>query len=431
MFSGMVETYSDNLEALRDFVGLLSPVLSKAHEDEIKSDPISFLPAILAMDAINQSLSDERKKSLLERFDGDIELDVRTDSDSKSVSVKVRGKGNVDFQNMMERVSRRSYQIDLLYQNSLISLVSASEWFLSQVLHTYYSTYPDASGVNDHSLKFSDLLEIGSIDEARKYLLDEKIESILRGSFTDWIEYLKSNLKLSMGYLDDFRDHVIEAFQRRNLLVHNGGKINGIYLKKVPVSKRPAMETGMPIVVSQEYLDECISIFEKCFVLIGLELWKKVELKSGDRAKVLMKLIYRHLLAGRWDIAESLSYFMMNDKNVEEQYCLIGKINYWQSLKWQGRFDQVVEDIKVADFSAKEDQFKLAQLALLDKYDEFFVYLPAVIRSEKLTSCDVQEWPLFRNIRKTDAYRSWLESVSAVSSCRDAAKDDTCNSENL
>jgi hypothetical protein len=156
--------------------------------------------------------------------------------------------------------------------------------------------------------------------------------------------------------------------------------------------------------VDRPYLDEAIARFERCFTLIAAELWKQLDPCDEERGKVLVKIAYEHLLAERWDVAEGLSYFTMHDKQLPERDQLMGTVNYWQSLKWQGRFEEVQEEIAAADFSAKDELFRLAQLALLDREEEFFELLPSVLDSEKLPRRALAEWPLFREMRGSSEY---------------------------
>src|SRR5690606_32768666 len=117
--------------------------------------------------------------------------------------------------------------------NCLISLVSTVEWFFSQILHYYYDKFPDSSGIKNKTLTLDDLKNFGSINDAEKFLIENKIEEILRGSIKDWFKILKDDLKLGLGYKDQYEDELVEIYQRRNLLVHNGGVVNAIYLSKV------------------------------------------------------------------------------------------------------------------------------------------------------------------------------------------------------
>ncbi|MBD2495337.1 hypothetical protein [Nostoc sp. FACHB-280] len=405
MFANILRRFSDNLDTLRDFVDLVNPILDKAREEAITANPNALIPLVLGMNAIAPEkfcLDTSFVEHLQSQFDGKLDIQVEEEG-NKSAKLSFNNSGGDAFHSTMAKLSKRSAQKGLLYQNALISLVSAVEWFLSQLLHKYFELYPDAAGIRERSLTLSELQLIGTIDEAKNYLIGIRIEEILRGSFSDWITFMKGNLKLSMGYLEDDEKYLIEICQRRNLFVHNGGIVNKIYLNKSGFTN---IGIGEQINVSQEYLDEAIARFERFFFLVSLELWKKLAPDDKERANIVSDITYKNLCNERWKIAESLSFFLMNDKQLPEMNRLISQINYWQSLKWQDRFTEVRKDVERIDFSAKNEIFSLAQSVLLDDEQRFFQLLPILLKAEKLSEKDLHEWPLFRKIRNTDTFKT-------------------------
>ncbi|MGA9996017.1 MAG: hypothetical protein WBP93_11420, partial [Pyrinomonadaceae bacterium] len=158
-----------------------------------------------------------------------------------------------------------------------------------------------------------------------------------------------------------------------------------------------------------------LDLFELNFVLIAAELWKKLDPKDEERPNALTYIAYKHLLNERWGIAEGLSYFVTADRQTSEKSQMLGQLNYWQSVKWQGQFENIRKNIEQADFSAKDPLYQLAQLALLNRNEEFFSLLPEVLRSQKLTTEDLQQWPLFREMRKEAAFNSFIQEESSGS----------------
>jgi hypothetical protein len=308
---------------------------------------------------------------------------------------------------MIGKFQRRHRNTILVYNNSLIALVSAAEWFLAQLLHQFYKMHPEAlSGGRDKVFSLEDLRNFDTLEDARMSLIESKIENILRDSISVWFKCLKEKpFELSLGYLPPYEAELIEITQRRNLLVHNGGIVNSIYMSKVPKEARGDINLGDSIKVSKEYIQKALNIFERMFVLIGAELWKKLLPTDEDRSKTLFRISWKHLEAERWDIAEGISYFIMQDKRQPELDQLTGKINYWQSLKWQDRFKDIRIEVEKEDFSAKQQRFSLAQAALLDDEERFFQLLPQTLKTGEVSEQDLREWPLFRKVRATAHFR--------------------------
>ena len=340
-----MKQYADNLDALREFIEVLAPVLQER----------SFLEQEQGLAKADQLLImlNQLEPQLQDNSDVDLKLMETISDESKS------------FIQNLTIIERAKYHHELLYRVSLITLLSTAEWFFSNLLHAFFELYPKALDIHKKSLSFEELTDLDSIDEARAYLLDQAIENVLRGSIEDWIKYLKERIKLSMNYVDqEVRYQLVETSQRRNLLVHNGGRINSLYQKEVAEHLRwkgPSDTVEVP----EGYLSERISTFERVFILIGAELWKKLKPSDEERYNVLFDITWRHMQAERWEIARSLAQFGMNDKKLSESAQLIQCFNYWQCQKWLGCFDEVESEIRGVDLSPKSHGFVLNNLRCL------------------------------------------------------------------
>lgn len=413
MITSEIRRFSDNLSGLREFVDVIRPVLEGQQKAESERSARDLLPLLLVADALETNdfkLTKEQRETFKQQFGGGqlkvekVEVEENADNAAKA-SFTVSGPAGQRFLSALRRLEKSNYHSELLYRNTLIALVSAAEWFLSQILHVHFEDHPEAAGTRDKTLSLKELQAMDSVADARRYLVDLRVEEILRGSFEDWIAFLHDQLKLSMDYLSKDKSRIIEICQRRNLLVHNAGHVNQIYRNKVPEDLQEKTPPGGAVKVSQEYLQEAIDTFERGFILIAAELWKKKDPTTEARGNLLIVITFEHLLAQRWQVAEGLAYFLTQDRRLPERDQLVGQINYWQCLKWQDRFEEVREEVERADFSAKEEQYRLAQLALLDDETAFFELLPSVLEAGKIKLSDLKGWPLFRGMRDTETYK--------------------------
>jgi hypothetical protein len=300
----------------------------------------------------------------------------------------------------------------LLYRSALISLVSSAEWLVMQLIREYIKKYPDRAGIKDKTLTLGDLQGIGSIDEARSMLIQTRIDEVMFGSLEDWLKFLNKTMQLSMGYMDDRRDALLEIFQRRNVMVHNNGVVHTAYIKKVPPELRQGIDVNTTLPITPEYLQDAIDLVEYSFLLISAELWQDLDPPDENRCNVLTNVVIERLNSERWLVAEGASQFTKRDKQLSERSQLIGLINYWQTLKWQENFDMVRKDVEKADFSAKSGLFQLARFVLLDNFDKAYELLPTLVDTKALTVEQLQEWPLFREFRKDERVSTFVRSRS-------------------
>lgn len=409
-----IENFSDNLTGLRDFVKLVGSLLDDRQKATLKTRRRYLRAIVFAMDALEAPKNTESIDDIDQiRSEYKDKIKVERDAD-KNVKIEISdadiGKGMVEFIDEFRSGNRHQ---KLLYRSALISLISAAEWFLAQIFRQYFQSHPEASGIRDKLLSLEDLNNIGSINEAKAYLIDVRIDELMRCSITDWLEFLTGKVKLSAGYLTPNRDDLIEVFLRRNLMVHNDGVVNSTYAGRVPLNRREGVKIGDEMSVSPEYLARAIDLVEKIFILIAAELWKQLDLKDEERAEVLTKVAFDRIKQERYAVAEGLSFFTYKDKNVSERYQLIGQLNYWQTLKWQGRLEEIRKEIEDADFSAKDGLYQVARLTLLGRFDDVFDAIPNLLRAEKITVEQLQDWPIFREVRTDARFNTIVEPFAS------------------
>jgi hypothetical protein len=407
-FGSAIHSFANSLNALRDFVALVDSLLDEQQRKFFQTHEREILTLGLGLNALLKEpmLSDEEADAIKRHVDPEVKIEVTGENSVTIALDKVSTKE--EYATAFKAIARGGTHKSLLYRSALISLISSVEWFLSQILHKHLERHPDASGVKDKLLSLEELKSFNSIDDARKYLVDLRIDEIMWGNFEDWIKYLSEKVKLSLGYIKPVREQLIEIFQRRNIVVHNNGIANSTYLYKVPPDLREGISLGQELRISPEYLSKGIDLLESNFILIAAELWKQLEPENASRGDTLTNISFERLTQEKWHVAEGLSFFIKSDKALPDRTQTMGLLNYWQSLKWQDRFIEVKESVTDADFSAKDELYQLARFALLEENSRFFNLLPQVLRNKKLTHEQLSTWPIFRGIRKLNEYSEFV-----------------------
>jgi len=416
MFTAPIKHLTSNLESLREFIDLLDSYLIEKASETVNSHAKDLAPlayfakkAGLPIDAEFEGLSaDEIKDKLKESNDIEIDVEVSGTEEKPEYKLVIDGKGKINFEKAINEMTKSHKRMDLLYRSSLMNLTSIVELFVSQLLHQQFAKNLDAISTKDKLFSIDDLMQYDSVADVKQHYINTKIEELLYGSFADWIAYLKNSNKLSMGYLDQDMDILKETFLRRNLIVHNGGVINSIYISKAPKSFTKDAELGSSIEIDRNYINRRIDLFERNCVLIAAELWKKLDITDESRGNILNHSAYHHMLGKRWMISESLSFFVMQDKQLSEQTQTVAKINYWLSKKRQGKWDEIKEEVLALNFSAKNFTFQLALASLTERIDKFYEILPNALISKQISQSDLNEFPVFEEIRndpRFDEYR--------------------------
>ena len=291
MLDKQIIDFNENLIGLRDFVELIDPFLTeKLEEHDQHIQPIILSAMLKEVLSSGEDIEEKDKEKFIE-FQEKItkELDEKykeipevkfgkKDDDSEKVMAIKISNSNSEVSKHLDNVRKNRKHIEQLYTNSLISALSSVEWFFSQLLHFFYDKHPESAGVQKRTMTLTELKSFGSIEDAEKYLIDVKIDEILRGNFESWINLLKSELSLELGYLTDIKDELIEVYQRRNLFVHNGGTVNSIYLSKVDKNQRKGVSINDRLIVDRDYLDNAICKLQKAHTH-----WGRIMEKIGTR----------------------------------------------------------------------------------------------------------------------------------------------------
>jgi len=425
MFNKHIKDFNESIIGLREFVDFIDPYLNdKAKEHDKHISPLIVFGLIKNFISKKNDWQDNEKEELeklkaeanaeiLEVYKREIDFEVKiedqVDEKSKVVKIVYKPIDNIELRDHIDNANKVRNHINLLYKNSLISLLSSVEWFFSQILHYYYDKHPESAGIQKKTMTLSDLKGFGTIEDAEKYLIDVKIEEILRGNFESWISVLKSELSLGLGYIEPIKEELIEIYQRRNLFVHNGGVVNSIYLSKVKEQYRKDIKANQQLAVEKEYLEDAICKLQRAFILIASELWKNLDKTDKTRGDVLTDIVYENLLKNRWDICEGLTFFIINDSQLDITDKVVSQLNYWLCKKRTNQYESIKKELEKADYSDKKEIFQLALFSLKDDKESFFRMLPSALDSRQLNIERLEEFPIFKEMRESEEYQKFKE----------------------
>jgi hypothetical protein len=444
-FAPVAEDFSATMEALREFIASLGPVLLQREKELWKNaEPLlsRFGAAVLLTGGelgSGRNLSEELKAKIeeLNSLIAEVEKNPQFSGKISEILTKnlpiryVDGKPEVDW-NVPEAaeimpatraMTAAKKQLRLLHDSALMALTSRSEWFIAQLLHLYFSKHPSAAGMSEPFFSLDALASLQTIDEAKGVLLEHKVESLMREPLEEWLKFFRDKPKLGMGYLANEVGRMSEIFKRRNLVVHNGGRANRRYFKEVEEALRPGIELGVVIEVSADYLNASIDLLEHQFLLIAAELWKYLEPSDERRGQFLSNVAVHCLNEKRWATAQGLSRFGMNDKNLPETLRLYSQVNYWQSFKWAGQYDEIREEVQKIDFSAKAPIYGLAHAALVDDFELCFKLIPDLLEHQDIKKLHLNTWPLFQNLRGRPEFSLYKMTDEDKSQQADAKSD--------
>lgn len=176
----------------------------------------------------------------------------------------------------------------------LFEIISIFEQYLSEILTTVYINFPgklisNNSNGESETKYLGVILKYDNKEEMIEKIAEEKVRNLMYASMREIL--VKDRGKLEIGDLFSKDKKLINEFvelcARRNLFVHNEGRVNKIYLDSVPWS---SLKIGEMIKLDKEYISSGIKIVEKISKKMTVHVLKKFyKIKLKDIKKDFWK----------------------------------------------------------------------------------------------------------------------------------------------
>lgn len=339
-----------------------------------------------------------------------------------SVPFRIPADKEKQFQHVERKLSRSQESSRLLMRSYIVSMVSQFDAFIASLLRSIYAINPDKLKQSEHKLSFAELQQFSSIEAAREFVIDSKIENILRDSHQEQFKELASSIGVETLKKFDNWANFVEITQRRNLFVHSNGVVSNQYLT---ICKNEGVELGElkkgdQLDVDRHYFIKAFNIFYEVAVKLSqmslrVLLYKKDKSCLGEVDKCMITNIYDLIFEERYDIAIELSNFALDPKlkfehsNKDRIYLALNRA---QAYKWKGDEDKCRALLDEEDTSAWSSELKCPKYALEDNIDKVCDTLLSIGKNgEILKPEQYRNWPIFKGVRTENKFRETFKSV--------------------
>jgi hypothetical protein len=302
--------------------------------------------------------------------------------------------------------------------NSLfVSLISQFDSFLGKLIREIFQSKPEILNSSEKNLTFSKLLELKDLEEAKEFIIEKEIESVLRDSHSDHFDWLENKLGIPLRKDLPIWQSFIEVTERRNLFVHNDGVVSSQYLSvcrhhKVLFDKEPRL--GEKLNITTDYFE----LTYKCLFEISVKLiqviWRKLlpnDIEKADES--LNDICFELLRQKQLDLATILLDFatIILKKHHNEESKNIFIVNKALSLKLNKKKHECDEIVLSKDWSACSDKFKIAKEVLLDNHNDVAKLMKKIGADGEVSKLSYKVWPLFSEFRKTDLFKGTFKEI--------------------
>jgi len=261
---------------------------------------------------------------------------------------------------------------------------------------------------SEKNLTFSKLLEFSDLAEAREYIIEKEVESVLRESHAAQIKWLENKLGIPLTKDLPSWPQFIEITERRNLFVHCNGVVSSQYINicsQHGYKISDDIKIGKTLGVTEDYFKKAYQTVYEIGLKLGQVIWRKLLIEEIEKADLNMlnstfELIQDH----EYDLAIVMLEFATGivKKHSSEDIKLRMLLNLAQCHKWKGNDDKCHKIVKGIDWSAYSNTFKIASAVLLNDFNSASKTMKNIGATDKdINKTSYRDWPIFKDFRKS------------------------------
>jgi len=322
-----------------------------------------------------------------------------------------------EFSRTIKKLEKASLALTLVIRSFFVSLISQYDAFLGKIIGTLFILKPELLNISERQISFAELLEFGSIEAARDHIIEKEVETVLRKSHSEQFDWLESKFKLELRKGLESWPSFVELTERRNLFVHTSGVVSQQYIdvcNKHEVDHKESISRGVELHATRDYFKHAYETIYEIAAKLMHVLWRKALPHDRDSADCnLIEISYELIVEKRFDLARKLLDFSQHTikKYASEQNELILLVNQAQAYKLLGNNVMTRKIVQSKDWSAKNDEFKLAEAVLLDDFMTAVAIMKRIGANGKPGKDAYRDWPLFTNFRKSEQFLRTFEEV--------------------
>jgi hypothetical protein len=324
------------------------------------------------------------------------------------------------YTQIMRPISKLEKLKSFIPRSLLIIMVSQWDSFFAQFVKSLFLKKKTLFSKFSGNIEYKDLSQYESMEEIKTGIIEKEVEDLMRNSHKYQIEWLGRNTDLKLIDQIDSWKMFIELTERRNICVHNDGKVSKIYLKNcnenqiiVPGNLKIGDEVSIDTVYLSNICDYLISTACKLVHTV----WRKqfpseMEQSIFNLINLSVELIGRGYYQSALDICDFGIEWRGELPEKAKLYLILNKA---QALKWLNKLDDVKRILDSIEWETKSDVLLLPKLVLEDNFSDAANCMRRIGRSnEEINSIAYENFPIFKEFRKSEEFLKAYKEVFGI-----------------
>lgn len=435
-FQEVISNYIYDMMTLKSYVNTISPKLIQDRK-EFTTSPHNVTTMIKVIHLASQLPNEEKndglktstnkmKEWLLRECQFQIDNDMKKFSYSYSKDTPLGRKISEET----EKLNDFEGKINILYNTCFVNLVTYFEQLISKLLYERFKIYPNAAGLNEKKITFGQVEVFCTIEDLKETLIQEELENIMRGNFQSWLKYITDKLSCDLSWVNSNESEIVKIFQIRNILVHNGGIINEIFLRNTNLTGCRDSMLGEMYKIDNKIFNEAYDLLYKAGIIIAYGCWHALEKNSDSanlRGDIFINEIGIELLNSKdGKFGAYFFEYIGKDKYFDKYSKQICVINKYLSLRYTPEWPKYKDELILQDHSDKNDLIKMCYSILIDDFDKAFSLLEKIFGDE-ITTETIKTCPIFKILENDSRMEKYLPEITIP----EKLEEDVANIDNL
>lgn len=298
----------------------------------------------------------------------------------------------------------------------IIGLISCYDAFLSRLLKVVLNIHQEIILTSEKSIKYSDLKDYASIEDARQAIIDKEVESVIRESHHEHFTWMEKKFSVKLREGLSIWPQFLEICERRNLLTHTGGMVSEQYIS-IGKSQNFDLENitiGQKLHVDTDYFSKAVNIIYEIGIKLTYVLWKKfLKSESKEADKFLNELCFDLIFREAYPLAESLLSFATKipARGMDERTRLMLVINYANAVRLQGKKEQARLILNTEDWSACALVYQISVASVNEDISTVIKLMKVIGKDGNPNAEDYRQWPVFREVSNSVQFTEVYEDI--------------------
>ena len=321
--------------------------------------------------------------------------------------------------NSYNKISKKIDRLDvarkLIPRMFLITLICQYDALIGNLARLILNIKPEILNNSERQLSFKEIVDFGTLEKAKEYIISKEIETLLRKSHKEQIIWFEKKLEINLQSDKQLLENFYEITERRNLFTHNNGIVNESYISNCKqLGCKISVNLGDELDITEHYFSNSVNCLFEIGIKLTTTIWRILCPNENQDSEIAINNIAFNLISeDNYDLAIKMLNFPINYfHNMTNANKLMLNINLAQCYLWKKDNIKCKKIIDEQDWSMCTADYKVCKAVL----EQDFKTAVNILKNENtgIQQNDLLEWPIFKELRKEKVFTDYFSTKYSI-----------------